>query len=99
MPLGLYLEFRRRRLQDPGLEEKSLGAILQTLSGERDVRNRIITFVVFSGINFALTMIIFIASLEYLDSPSFCGELCHAVMPYQYDGLAARGSQRTGHGT
>lgn len=80
VPLGLYLEFKRRRRQDPGLGEKSLGAILQTLSGERDVRNRIITFVIFSGINFALTMIIFLASMEYLDSPSFCGELCHTVM-------------------
>ena len=80
VPLGLYLEFKRRCRQDRSLEEKSLGAILQTLSGESDVRNRIITFVVFSGINVALTMIIFIASLEYLDSPSFCGQLCHAVM-------------------
>jgi hypothetical protein len=80
VPLGLYLEFKRRCRQDPKLAEKSLGEILHALSGESDVRNRIITFVVFSGINIALTMIIFIASLHYLDSPSFCGQLCHAVM-------------------
>lgn len=80
VPLGLYLEFKRRCRLDPSLGGKSLGTILQTLSGESDVRNRIITFVVFSGINIALTMIIFIASLEYLDSASFCGELCHTVM-------------------
>lgn len=80
VPLGLYFEFKRRCRLDPSLREKSLGAILQTLSGESDIRNRIITFVVFSGINIALTMIIFVASLEYLDSPSFCGQLCHAVM-------------------
>jgi hypothetical protein len=80
VPLGLYLEFKRRCRLDPSLREKSLGAILQALSGESDVRNRIITFAVFSGINVALTMIIFVASLEYLDSPSFCGQLCHAVM-------------------
>ncbi|HTY64820.1 MAG TPA: NapC/NirT family cytochrome c [Acidobacteriota bacterium] len=80
VPLGLYFEFKRRCRQDPSLAEKSLGTILQSLSGESDVRNRIITFVVFSGINVALTMIIFVASLDYLDSPSFCGQLCHSVM-------------------
>lgn len=80
VPLGLYLEFKRRCRLDPGLGTKSLGTILQTLSGESDVRNRIITFVIFSGINIALTMIIFISSLEYMDSASFCGQLCHAVM-------------------
>jgi hypothetical protein len=80
VPFGLYLEFKRRCRQNPSLGEKSLGTILKTLSGESDVRNRILTFVVFSGVNIALTMIIFVASLEYLDSPSFCGQLCHAVM-------------------
>jgi hypothetical protein len=80
VPFGLYLEFKRRCRQNPSLGEKSLGTILKTLSGESDVRNRILTFVVFSGVNVALTMIIFVASLEYLDSPSFCGQLCHAVM-------------------
>ena len=84
VPFGIYLEFRRRSKEDPSLGEKSLGAILQTLSGESDVRNRIITFVIFSGINVALTMVIFIASLGYLDSPSFCGQLCHTVMTPEF---------------
>jgi nitrate/TMAO reductase-like tetraheme cytochrome c subunit len=84
VPVGLYLEFKRRRRQEPSLGEKPLGAILQALSGESDVRNRIITFVVFSGINIALTMIIFVASLEYMDSPSFCGQLCHSVMAPEF---------------
>jgi len=84
VPLGLYLEFRRRRQQDPSLGEKPLSAILQSLSGESDVRNRIITFVLFSGANVVLTMVIFVASLDYLDSPSFCGQLCHTVMIPEY---------------
>jgi hypothetical protein len=84
VPLGIYLEFRRRRKQDPSLGEKPLSAILQNLSGESDVRNRIITFVMFSGANVVLTMGIFVASLNYLDSPSFCGQLCHTVMQPEY---------------
>jgi hypothetical protein len=80
VPLGIYLEFRRRRKDDPSLGAKPLGAILHTLSGDGDIRNRVIIFVAFSGINVFLTMIIFIASLDYMDSPSFCGQLCHAVM-------------------
>src|SRR5512141_1850284 len=31
VPLGLYLEFKRRCRRDPRLREKSLGEILQTL--------------------------------------------------------------------
>jgi hypothetical protein len=84
VPLGIYLEFKRRRKDDPGLGEKPLGAILQNLSGESDVRNRIITFVLFSGANVVLTMAIFVASLDYLDSPAFCGLLCHTVMIPEY---------------
>ena len=84
VPVGLYFEFKRRCRQDPSLEEKSLGTILQALSGESDVRDRIITFVVFSGINITLTMIIFVASLEYMDSPAFCGQLCHSVMEPEF---------------
>jgi hypothetical protein len=84
VPLGIYREFRRRRKDDPSLGEKPLGAILQTLSGHGDLRNRIIIFVLFTGINVALTMIIFTASLEYLDTPSFCGQLCHSVMTPEF---------------
>jgi len=84
VPLGIYLEFRRRHKVDPSLGEKPLGAILQNLSGESDVRNRIITFVLFSGANVVLTMGIFVASLDYLDSPAFCGLLCHTVMIPEY---------------
>jgi hypothetical protein len=84
VPLGIYFEFRRKRKQDPSLGGKSLSAILHALSGESDVRNRIITFVLFSVANIALTMGIFVASLDYLDSPSFCGQLCHTVMTPEY---------------
>jgi hypothetical protein len=84
VPLGIYIEFRHRRLQDPSLGEKPLSAILQTLSGESDVRSRIIAFVFFSGANVVLTMGIFVGSLNYLDSPSFCGQLCHTVMTPEY---------------
>jgi nitrate/TMAO reductase-like tetraheme cytochrome c subunit len=84
VPIGIYREFRRRRKLDPRLGEKPLSAILHNLSGESDVRNRIITFVLFSGANVVLTMGIFVASLDYLDSPSFCGLLCHTVMIPEY---------------
>lgn len=43
-----------------------------------------ITFVLFSGINVALTMIIFIASLEYLDSPVSAASSMHSVMAPEF---------------
>jgi nitrate/TMAO reductase-like tetraheme cytochrome c subunit len=73
-----------------------LGAILQNLSGERDVRNRILTFVAFSAINIAFTMVIFIASLEYMDSAAFCGLVCHSVMEPEYSAYQRSPHARVG---
>jgi hypothetical protein len=84
VPLGVYLKFRKRRRLNPELAGQPLGTILKNLSGEEDVRNRILIFVLFSGINIALTMVIFVGSLEYMDSAAFCGRLCHSVMAPEY---------------
>lgn len=84
VPLGIYLAFKRECRSDPSLAKKSLGDILRRLSGEHDVRNRIIAFILFSGANVALTMVIIMSGFEYLDSASFCGLLCHKVMEPEY---------------
>jgi hypothetical protein len=84
IPLGVYLRFRKQRREDPGLAGKPIGKILQNLSGEEDVRNRIIIFVLFTAVNVALTMVIFVGSLEFMDSAAFCGRLCHSVMAPEY---------------
>jgi hypothetical protein len=83
-PIGVYLAFKKECEKDPSLRQKSLGAILQRLSGEHDVRGRIIAFVVFSIANVALTVVIVMAGFEYMDSAKFCGLLCHKVMEPEY---------------
>jgi hypothetical protein len=83
-PIGVYRAFKIQCLEDPSLRDKSLGEILLRLSGEQDVRNRIIAFVLFSFANVALTLVIVMAGFEYLDSASFCGLLCHTVMEPEY---------------
>jgi hypothetical protein len=83
-PIGVYRAFKSQCLEDPSLRDKSLGEILRRLSGEQDVRNRIIAFILFSIANVALTLIIVMAGFEYLDSASFCGLLCHKVMEPEY---------------
>ena len=84
IPIGIYLAFKKACLQDPSLRNKSLGEILRTLSGEQDVRNRIIVFILFSIANVVLTLVIVMAGFEYMDSTSFCGLLCHKVMEPEY---------------
>ena len=84
IPTGVYLAFKKACLQDPNLRNKSLGEILRQLSGEEDVRNRIIVFVLFSIANVVLTLVIVMAGFEYMDSASFCGLLCHKVMKPEY---------------
>jgi hypothetical protein len=84
IPIGIYLAFKRECRIDPNLSEKSLGEILRQLSGEQDVRNRIIAFILFSGANVVLTLVIIMLGFDYLDSSSFCGLLCHKVMEPEY---------------
>jgi nitrate/TMAO reductase-like tetraheme cytochrome c subunit len=84
IPIGIYLAFIRACLKDPSLRDKSLGEILRRLSGEQDVRNRIIFFILFSIANVVLTLVIVTAGFEYMDSTSFCGLLCHKVMEPEY---------------
>jgi hypothetical protein len=84
IPIGLYLAFKRQCIDDPGLRDKSLREILRRLSGEEDVRNRIIAFGVFSIANVVLTLVIIMAGFEYMDSSAFCGLVCHTVMEPEY---------------
>jgi hypothetical protein len=84
IPIGLYQAFKKECIKDPSLRHKSLGEILRRLSGEEDVRNRIIVFVLFSIANVVLTLVIVMFGFEYMDSASFCGRLCHTVMEPEY---------------
>jgi len=84
IPVGLYLAFKRQCVEDPGLKDKSIREILRSLSGEEDVRNRIIVFVLFSIANVVLTLVIIMAGFEYMDSAAFCGLVCHKVMEPEY---------------
>jgi hypothetical protein len=58
IPLGVYLAFKKACIADPSLRSKSLGEILKQLSGEQDVRNRIIVFILFSIANVVLSLVI-----------------------------------------
>jgi hypothetical protein len=83
-PIGVYLAFKKECLKDPSLRQKSLPEILLRLSGEEDVRGRIIAFILFSVANVALSLVIVMAGFEYMDSAKFCGLLCHKVMEPEY---------------
>jgi hypothetical protein len=83
-PIGIYLAFKRQCRVDLTLRDQSIGEILRRLSGEHDVRNRIIAFIIFSGVNVVLTFVIIMFGFDYLDSASFCGQLCHKVMEPEY---------------
>jgi hypothetical protein len=84
IPAGVYLAFKKRCKDDPSLKDESIGEILRRLSGQEDVRNRIIVFILFSIANVVLTLVIVMAGFDYMDSASFCGLLCHKVMEPEY---------------
>ena len=83
IPLGLFLErFQGKR---PLEERESVRAALSELLKRKTVRRRL-------GIIFGLTMLNILLlggvgheAVSFMDTPQFCGTVCHSIMQPEYD--------------
>jgi hypothetical protein len=75
IPLGLWLN-RRQNPVAPGLVEKAFETALQ----DKTARNRILFVAALTVVNVMFLGFAGKASIEYMDSPKFCGTACHTVM-------------------
>ncbi|MGE5360753.1 MAG: cytochrome c3 family protein [Bacteroidales bacterium] len=78
MPAGVYLRRRRERLGKPATEWPRIDL--------NDSRQRTIAFFVLIGtaINVVVLSLAAYRGIEYMDSVSFCGQVCHSVMAPEY---------------
>jgi nitrate/TMAO reductase-like tetraheme cytochrome c subunit len=79
IPLGMWLE--RRRLQDhPGAERE--WAVLDFRRPE--TRRRALLVVALTAVNLVIVLLAGYGSLHWMESPSFCGQVCHTPMHPQF---------------
>jgi hypothetical protein len=77
--LGVWREHRRRPEADTALDQ-AVRIVLQS----RQARRRVAFVIVASVVNVTLVSVAAFEGIHYMDSPRFCGTLCHAVMKPEY---------------
>jgi hypothetical protein len=78
---GLWRAARRRAR---GVEEP-VGRALEAIWKDVRARRRLLFFVVATVVNFTLISVAAFQAITYMDSPRFCGRLCHSVMKAEYN--------------
>ncbi len=76
IPLGIWLRYRRER----GTQRRFV--LLPAQPGE--VRRLVGFIVMMTGVNIVLGSVLTYRAVEYMDSVSFCGKVCHRVMKPEY---------------
>jgi nitrate/TMAO reductase-like tetraheme cytochrome c subunit len=79
IPLGMWLEQRRLRLH-PGATREWFVVDFRTPS----TRRRALMFVALTAVNIVILLVAGYGSLHWMESPSFCGQVCHTPMHPQF---------------
>ena len=80
MLIGLGVWRQRRMEQGKGTMSRALDMVLE----DRLSRRRLVFVVVASLINVTLVSVAAFQGISYMNSPAFCGQLCHTVMEPEY---------------
>jgi len=79
--LGIWLDHRRRRR---GGAQSTLTRAYDMVMADRPARRRVYFVVVATVLNVTLISVAAFKGVTYMDSPEFCGQLCHSVMEPEY---------------
>jgi hypothetical protein len=79
IPVGLWIDRRRRKRAAAGESDPIVEAFEKALR-DRTARKRILFLAVATTINLALLGFAGQQTIQYMDSPKFCGTSCHTVM-------------------
>jgi hypothetical protein len=80
LPVGFWIE---RRKHPPGHD--AVDKVVDATLRDEKVRNRILIVAAFTLVNVLLMGFAGKSSMEYMDSPEFCGAACHKVMQPEWD--------------
>ena len=85
IPIGLLLERRRRGKGGLSEDEDSLRAALVAFFANRVARRRFWFLFLLTLVNVTVLALVGQRALSFMDTPAFCGTLCHEVMQPEYD--------------
>lgn len=83
IPLGLFVYRKRIAAQEPGGD--SLLAAMGTVVGSRTLRRRALFVGVLTVVNIVILGGAGQQAAQFMDSPKFCGTVCHEVMAPEYE--------------
>jgi hypothetical protein len=84
IPLGMWLD-RRKTGRPKHADTESLQDSFTELLGRKGVRNRLIFVGALTILNIALLGGAGHEAVQFMDSPKFCGTVCHEVMAPEYE--------------
>jgi hypothetical protein len=84
IPLGMWLE-RRKLQRDPGAVAEWPVFDFR----RREVRRRALLFVALTAVNVVIVLVAGYGSLHSMETPTFCGQVCHAPMHPQFSAWQA----------
>lgn len=86
IPLGIFFERFRRRRHPEGLpDEDSLLAATQSFLGNRVARRRLLFVLILTVLNILLIGGAGTSAISFMNTPEFCGTLCHKIMQPEYE--------------
>ena len=85
IPLGMWLDRRRRRRGDGAADESaSLRGALRVFFANPVARRRFWLLAALTAVNFVLVFAVGQRAVGFMDTPAFCGTLCHDIMEPEY---------------
>jgi len=85
IPIGLFFERRRTRSRPRTEEEESLRAGISQLLESRVLRRRLLFIAGLTVVNILLIGGAGHQAVSFMDTPEFCGTVCHTIMQPEYD--------------
>ena len=84
MPLGMWLESRKLRRDPSAVAEWPIFDFRRP-----EVRRRALVFVALTAVNVVIVLVAGYGSLHSMETPTFCGQVCHAPMHPQFSAWQA----------
>lgn len=85
IPLGLLRERRRRRGPEQPVESDSVLSAFARAMESQTVRRRVAFVMVATVLNVLIFSTVTYRAVTFMDTPAFCGGVCHGVMQPEYD--------------
>src|SRR6266700_5896886 len=86
IPIGLFFDRRRRRAQQAGgADPESVQDAFEKAMQNQTVRRRVALVLLLTVLNVLIFSTVTYRAVAFMETPRFCGTVCHSVMQPEYD--------------